>query len=147
MVTHDRSFISINPSAQLFSPNPTNAESSSPGAGIPNHRITHQPFSGKAENFRTADGGVYTGDIKTGLRHGRGRHRYPDGESVYDGEWVRDRCEGRGKFEDAESGFEGEWAAGKKHGRGTEKWTEDGSVYVGRRGIEVVFVVGPRMSS
>lgn len=78
-----------------------------------------------------AEGGSYAGQMKSGLRHGRGKFVYPDGVSVYEGQWRQDRCEGWGRFKDDESEYEGTWNADKKHGKGKETWFDDKSNFSG----------------
>ncbi len=41
------------------------------------------------EKFSKVSDGRYKGDMLNGLRHGRGRQEYENGE-VYEGEWFKD---------------------------------------------------------
>lgn len=41
----------------------------------------------------------YKGDTQSGLRHGRGRYVYPNG-NVYEGEWYKDQRYGYGSLKD-----------------------------------------------
>eukprot|EP00392_Amoebophrya_sp_AT5.2_P004487 g4495.t1 len=54
---------------------------------------------------RFADGGVFQGYLQNGLKHGYGKYVYPDGVSVYEGQWKDDKCEGQGKVKDEESEY------------------------------------------
>ncbi len=74
--------------------------------------------------------GKYTGSYKTGLRHGKGAFRWPDG-TRYDGFWRNDMMEGRGTFIAADgTKYEGDWLAGRRHGFGTYTWA-NGDKYQG----------------
>ncbi|KAL9180595.1 hypothetical protein ACHAXT_011048 [Thalassiosira profunda] len=80
-----------------------------------------------------AKGDVYEGEIRNGLRHGRGVYSYyrlANGSvcNVYDGQWQDGKRHGRGKMTYASGNvYEGEWKDDKKHGRGMT--FASGSVY------------------
>jgi hypothetical protein len=65
-----------------------------------------------------ADGGRYDGELKEGLRCGRGMHKLPNG-GFYDGQWENDQKNGQGSFVNANGNrYDGEWKDDKKHGHG-----------------------------
>lgn len=104
--------------------------------------------------------GRYTGELKNGIREGKGKFEFykdennKEIEEVYDGEWVNDKKHGKGKYtyyqgdiyegnfnENEKHGkgkysyknnccYEGNWFKGKKHGQGKFSFP-DGSYYEG----------------
>lgn len=80
--------------------------------------------------YKYADGGVYDGDWKDGMRHGKGTYKWADGE-LYEGDWKAGKKHGKGTITYANGNkYEGDYVDGKQHGKGTFKWT-DGDVYEG----------------
>ena len=81
------------------------------------------------ETIRYRDG-VYVGEVKNGIEHGKGTFTLDDGEK-YDGEWIQGRRSGRGTmtFSNGDK-YEGEYKDGKRDGRGTYTYP-DGSKYEG----------------
>ena len=83
-----------------------------------------------------AKGDVYEGEIRYGLRHGKGVYSYyrlANGSvcNVYDGQWQDGKKHGRGKMTYTSGNvYEGEWKDGKKLGRGRMTYTS-GNVYEG----------------
>jgi hypothetical protein len=99
------------------------------------------------------DNGTYIGEIKNGMRHGRGAYHY-DNRDVYVGEWYEDQTHGWGihkrgngtvykgySYNNVYSGlgemtwkaggnYYGYWQSGDFHGVGILKYTS-GEVYVG----------------
>ena len=73
---------------------------------------------------------TYFGEIKNGLRNGRGIMKYSNGR-VYEGEWINDKREGKGyeKFQN-ENTYEGYYLNGKPNGSGTYVWST-GEIYHG----------------
>lgn len=63
-----------------------------------------------------ANGSVYVGNFRRGLRHGQGRFKYVDG-SHYDGEWKSNYRHGYGKYANGDI-YQGMWFSNKKHGIG-----------------------------
>lgn len=61
----------------------------------------------------------YAGDLREGVRHGKGVLKLRNG-GEYDGRWVRGRMHGYGVYiwPDAQI-YKGEWIAGLRHGEGT----------------------------
>jgi hypothetical protein len=73
---------------------------------------------------------TYTGDVHNGLRHGKGKCTWANGD-VYEGGWVDDKKHGKGKYTWADGKvYEGDWVDGKRHGKGKFTWA-DGDVYEG----------------
>jgi len=74
------------------------------------------------------NGEVYSGDWERGLRHGRGRLKYPveDDKDYYDGAWKDDEQTGRGTVV-WRSGdrYEGDVVKGKKEGTGVYYYSPD----------------------
>jgi hypothetical protein len=61
-------------------------------------------------------GAVYTGQMKGGFRHGKGKMVWKD-NSQYDGNWVMGMASGQGKFIYASGDeYEGNWYNNKAHG-------------------------------
>jgi len=77
------------------------------------------------------DGGVYAGEVMSGMRHGRGKQNYPNGD-VYVGCFKEDKRGGIGRLTlsgDAGS-YLGEWDNDERNGKGS--WTyPNKDVYVG----------------
>ena len=96
---------------------------------------------------------VYKGQMKNGLRHGRGTQVWTDGSKyegewrddktngygrlihsdgdVYEGEWVNDTAYGYGKYYHAQGAiYEGQWENDYQEGKGKETWP-DGTYYEG----------------
>lgn len=102
---------------------------------------------------RPVGGATYTGQLRQGLAHGRGRQVWSNG-GCYDGEWDNDEMHGTGRLETPDgaryegqwvrnvqqgdgvynavdgSCYEGTWLRGKMHGKGRHRW-KDGAVFVG----------------
>ena len=82
----------------------------------------------------TTRGGMYTGEMRDGVRRGEGTFRKVEGEkyiSRYDGQWRDGREHGRAMVVDAEGGcFVGTYKDGCKEGRGTYT-AADGTVFLG----------------
>lgn len=98
-------------------------------------------------------GAIYTGETLNGLRHGKGKYVWPDGD-YYEGDWADNVRHGKGKYvfengnvyigdfsEDSITGtgrmeyhdgrvYDGAWEYGKKHGKG-KLTCPDGTVYDG----------------
>lgn len=70
-----------------------------------------------------ANGSVYEGSFRKGLREGRGTMTYPNGNK-YIGEWKGNKKEGQGEMEwqDAHEKYEGSWNDDLPHGEGTYYW-------------------------
>ena len=64
----------------------------------------------------------YIGDIKNGLRQGKGKLYYNNGILKYEGDFINDKFEGYGKYfnenENKWKYYIGEWKNGLKHGKG-----------------------------
>lgn len=73
--------------------------------------------------------GRYQGQLRNGLRHGRGVQSGPEG--VYEGEWANDLQDGFGELRGANgSRYIGAWRAGLRHGAGS--WASaEGETYDG----------------
>jgi serine/threonine protein kinase len=77
-----------------------------------------------------ASGHVYHGEMKDGMRHGRGKLTYPSGQ-VYEGDWKDDKMNGRGKYTWRDGKvYEGDYKDGLSHGRGKHTYP-NGQVYEG----------------
>lgn len=94
--------------------------------GLPNGRGT----------IKWSDGSWYDGEVRNGVRHGRGLHvSAEDGRRWYAGQWTNGRRNGTGKTAcagepDGALDYDGEWANGRPHGNGTGRWP-DGTTYTG----------------
>lgn len=64
------------------------------------------------------NGAVYFGELKIGLRHGKGRMKFKNGE-CYTGQWFGNKKHGFGKYSwpNGDS-YEGDWKLGRMHGNG-----------------------------
>eukprot|EP00934_Nitzschia_sp_Nitz4_P007364 Nitzschia sp. Nitz4//scaffold1_size375055//178001//179534//NITZ4_000271-RA/size375055-processed-gene-0.359-mRNA-1//1//CDS//3329541030//7354//frame0 len=77
-----------------------------------------------------ADGQHYVGEWKSNSRNGRGTHTWPDGRKV-SGEWLDGHLNGKVYFSWPNGAtYDGMVQKGKKHGRGIHTWS-DGRVYSG----------------
>ena len=54
-------------------------------------------FSSEVKTINYENEGEYIGEIKNGLRHGKGKMTYDNG-NIYSGEWVNDLFEGKGTY-------------------------------------------------
>jgi hypothetical protein len=64
-------------------------------------------------------GDHYEGGFKNGFKHGRGKMRYRNGISVYEGEWHYNKIEGKGRLVDEFGNvYEGEFRDNFKNGIG-----------------------------
>ena len=93
--------------------------------------IKNSPFYTGHCGKTYASGFKYIGEVKYGLRHGKGRMTYAGG-STYDGEWKNGKYHGKGRmtFPDG-STYEGEWEADEFHGKGRMTYY-NGSTYDGQ---------------
>lgn len=76
--------------------------------------------------------GQYIGEWKNGKKHGRGTHRYRNGD-VYDGLWKDGKRDGHGKYTFSTSPsaeYKGDWQNDEMHGKGVMKFT-NGDIYDG----------------
>eukprot|EP00756_Hemistasia_phaeocysticola_P033960 Hpha_TRINITY_DN16496_c0_g14::TRINITY_DN16496_c0_g14_i2::g.162811::m.162811 len=64
-----------------------------------------------------AQGNVYEGDFKGGLRHGQGTYRGSEGD-LYSGSWKEGKMHGKGVWSSRSHRFEGHFENGEKHGYG-----------------------------
>jgi len=72
---------------------------------------------------------TYNGSMVNGYAEGRGQLKR--GSGVYIGEWKKSMQHGKGRFEDADgSWYQGEWEEGQPHGRG-QMLTPDGQLLKG----------------
>jgi hypothetical protein len=99
------------------------------------------------------DGSMYVGQVKEGMRWGKGKQVWRDGSvyegyyrddkanghgrlihsngDVYEGDWVNDKAQGLGVYMHRDgSEYRGDWFDDMKHGQGIEKFP-DGSSYEG----------------
>ncbi len=63
------------------------------------------------------DQGEYSGQLRTGLRHGQGYWENEAGD-LYDGEWAFGLPHGFGFFDSSTAAYEGYWFEGNLHGEG-----------------------------
>jgi hypothetical protein len=72
---------------------------------------------------------TYNGSMVNGYAEGRGQLKR--GSGVYIGEWKKSMQHGKGRFEDADgSWYQGEWEEGQPHGRG-QMMTPEGELLRG----------------
>jgi hypothetical protein len=75
----------------------------------------------EVEDYKSEEGGAFTGTLKNNKRNGKGTLRLPN-EYEYIGEWCDDLFDGKGKLIQANGDtFEGTWLAGKLNGEGKIK--------------------------
>ncbi len=97
-------------------------------------------------------GSKYVGEVKDGVPHGYGKHYWPNGELLFEGEWRNDTwhngtiyndvgikvytgdfrdgdLHGQGKlfYENGKVEYEGQWYSGLQHGQGT-MYDETGNI-------------------
>ena len=67
------------------------------------------------------DGQYYLGEFKNGLKHGKGKLFYKNGNIEYEGDFLEGKFEGEGKYI-YENGdyYEGKFKNGLSHGNGKE---------------------------
>ncbi|CAF1010156.1 unnamed protein product [Didymodactylos carnosus] len=81
--------------------------------------------------YRNYNNGVYTGEWRHGIAHGKGKIEDSDG-NWYDGEWLDDKRNGFGTAHaSGEYIYEGSWVNDNAHGFGTMTYLPRGDVYVG----------------
>ena len=96
----------------------------------------NQPH-GAQGRLQFADGQVYLGDVRNGIRAGHGRNTWPDGQD-YVGEWKSNSRNGRGThvWPDGRK-VSGQWQDGHLHGKVYFSWpngaTYDGMVRKGKK--------------
>ncbi len=76
------------------------------------------------ENHKLSDGSVYTGDLRNGIPHGKGKIVYKSGDT-YEGDFVDGVCHGKGKYIWKADGsvYEGDWLNGERTGKGVFTWS------------------------
>ncbi|GHU16677.1 2-isopropylmalate synthase [Alphaproteobacteria bacterium] len=82
-------------------------------------------LDGKVEDhtysYCIADVFQYTGQVRNGLPHGKGKMDYPSTGSSYDGNWSDGWRHGTGKLANSDRySYEGDWKEGSKDGSGIE---------------------------
>jgi len=93
-----------------------------------NLHVGHLKNSAKTIQYKNGDS--YVGDLKDGLKHGKGIYKYVSGD-VYEGDFKDDLSHGKGIYKWASGNvYEGDYKDDKKNGKGIYKW-EDGNVYEG----------------
>lgn len=79
----------------------------------------HRASPSAIHERRYSNGDIYEGEVKMGMRHGRGVYTFANG-SVYDGEWKENQPHGMGIFKYADgSSYKGQHKYGLKWGQGT----------------------------
>lgn len=92
--------------------------SEAPGVPVKRSTVTGAPLKPVIVRSTYADGGIYEGELKEGLRCGHGVHKLQNG-GFYDGQWENDSKNGKGVFVNANGNkYDGEWKDDKKHGYG-----------------------------
>mmetsp|Transcript_40501 Transcript_40501/g.41331 ORF Transcript_40501/g.41331 Transcript_40501/m.41331 type:complete len:231 (+) Transcript_40501:30-722(+) len=82
--------------------------------------------------FHYSNGDKYIGEMKNGLRHGKGSMIFSEDESSYDGEWVLDHMTGFGVRNWGDGiVYEGEWKDNMMHGHGHYTMAH-GEIFQGR---------------
>lgn len=75
-------------------------------------------------------GGAYTGEVKDGIPHGKGKIRWNDG-TAYEGDWKDGKRTGKGVYIFVTgTTYAGDFKDGRFHGRGIYTWS-NGDVYEG----------------
>lgn len=83
------------------------------------------------EVIKYENGSTYTGQTKSGKRHGKGVFQDTQG-NIYEGDFRDDKIEGTGVYRTAEgTEYTGQWRNEVQEGDGKEVWP-DGSKYVGQ---------------
>ena len=76
-------------------------------------------YDGCEGTYRYDNGDSYTGEWKSGKKHGQGVYTWADGQR-YAGQWVEGRKQGFGKYSWPNGDwYEGEFLNGNYHGQGT----------------------------
>jgi hypothetical protein len=87
-------------------------------------------LNGIAVEFDKRANTQYRGQMRNGVKHGKGVLKFGDG-SEYEGDFDNNKITGKGKKKWADNRvYEGDWVDGKMEGHGTFTW-EDGKRYIG----------------
>jgi hypothetical protein len=79
-----------------------------------------------------ATGRRYTGEVRRGRPHGKGREVEPLDAASYDGDWVAGQYHGHGLVFNADgSRYEGQFAQGERNGQGEYAFADGGGKYTG----------------
>jgi len=78
-----------------------------------------EDYNTNKRKFIYENGDYYIGEWLNGLRHGKGKLYYENGNIKYEGNFIKDKFEGKGQynFENGEY-YIGEWLNDQRHGRG-----------------------------
>lgn len=91
---------------------------------------SNQPHSLNVGRVQTHDGGIYNGELKNGVPHGKGKTVWANGNK-YDGEYVDGFRQGYGIYTFSDGArYEGNWQKDHQHGFGTGYFA-NGDKYVG----------------
>ena len=90
------------------------------------------PEEGEEEEAAsTAPVSIYSGNFKSGKKHGTGMLTYPDG-ARYSGSWTKNQKDGQGSyFYPNGDMYEGQWSKDIKHGEGCYTVAADQSKFIG----------------
>ena len=92
--------------------------------------VSENPQSTSVRRHVYPNGDIYEGEMKDGLREGRGRLVYKNG-AVYEGEFRNDMCHGRGVYRSPKGlKYEGDFVNGEREGTGKYTYL-NGDVYEG----------------
>lgn len=90
----------------------------------------NETYTGYVEN-KQYDGYVYTGELKNGVKYGKGKITWDSG-NVYEGDFVYGQPHGKGTLNWANGDvYVGDFTDGEITGKGTISLAESGSVYTG----------------
>lgn len=85
----------------------------------------------KIETINYLNGDKYNGNVKNGLKHGKGIFLFDNGRRRYEGSFKNDKFNGQGTCYYAnDTQYKGGWVDGLKHGYGEENF-ENGDYYKG----------------
>ena len=89
-------------------------------------------IEGIFEWIKNPDGYVYIGNVKGGMRQGKGICRDLEETFFYEGDWINDKEDGKGKYiYTSKDKYEGEFQHGLRHGTGKYTYA-NGDVYEGQ---------------
>ena len=96
------------------------------------HNKNEYNISYLKDNFEGNNENYYIGEWKNGLRNGKGKLYYNNGNLQYEGDFVNDKFEGNGKYISKNGKYYiGEWKNGLKDGKGKFYYQNKNLIYEG----------------
>lgn len=120
-----KSYIAGNTATMQTAANTTNKKPTSRQRTI-DHMSDDRKEGEKWRVVNLGEMGVFEGECKEGVPHGRGTLRLKNGD-CFQGEFIDGVFNGKGKIFGGDGNeYEGGWVGGKREGQGVERWKEGG---------------------